>query len=111
MKKIIYFLLPVALLLTNCNKKQEQQLQQRNQELNEIIGERDSIINELNNTLNEIETNLGIKPASEAERANLRNRIQRDIDHINDLMARNQNKYDSLQRLIRVNRGRSSKPI
>lgn len=106
MKNIILVFFLLALLTAGCNKK-EKELAQRNQELTQVVEQRDSIIGILNNTLDEIEKNLGIISTSNTNRNDLRERMRRDISHINNLIESNQTRYDSLRTLVSSGRNRS----
>jgi outer membrane murein-binding lipoprotein Lpp len=106
MKNFTIAVLLTALLLAGCNRKADE-LNQRNAELMSVIDQRDSIINELNVTLDEIEKNLGVVSTQEGQR-DLRERLQRNISHINNLIERNQSRYDSLRRVIGTGSARSS---
>lgn len=106
MKNSTLLLFLIAFLVLSCNKK-EKELTLRNQELTQVVEQRDSIIGILNNTLDEIEKNLGVISSSGATRNDLKERMRRDISHINNLIESNQNRYDSLKRIVSSGRNRS----
>ena len=106
--KITTLIILAAALFFGCNRK-EKQLSLKNQELTGVIEQRDSLIKELGNTLDEIEKNLGVISTSDDDQGDLKERMRRDISHINSLIDQNQSRYDSLRRVIGWGQSRYSK--
>ncbi len=106
MKTTVLVLLSVFIMLA-CNQKKELTL--KNQELNHTIVQMDSTLKEMTISMDEIEKNLGIISTSDDIHSNIKKRMQRDIAHINNLMQRNKNQYDSLRRVIGWGQNRYSK--
>ena len=99
MKNFLPLVVLLVFLFSGCQKN-EKELTQKNQELNQVVEERDSIIAELFNTLDEIEKNLGIVSSSDENQSNVRERMERNVSRINSLIQTNQNTYDSLNRIV-----------
>ncbi len=93
MKKLIPILVLIILLVPSCQKDAIEQLYQKNKELSNLAQERDSIVNLLVNSFDELERSLGI----DIQEGDAGQRIKRDIEHLKDLLAANDNKYKSLQ--------------
>ena len=109
MKKLL--LIPVLgmLILSGCSNS-EQERQRAQAQLDSAVAvttSRDSVINDFISSFNEIEKNLDIVNAKQLKittstqnqtelRANIKDRINDDIKSINDLMAENRKKIESL---------------
>jgi chromosome segregation ATPase len=92
------------LLAPSCKRKAIEQLNQKNQELSNLAHERDSIINMLVVSFDDLESTLGI----EKQEGDAGQRIKRNIEHLKELLEKNDNKYKSLQRIIANTRNERS---
>jgi chromosome segregation ATPase len=92
------------LLAPSCKRKAIEQLNQKNQELSNLAQERDSIINMLVASFDDLENTLGI----EKQEGDAGQRIKRNIEHLKELLEKNDNRYKSLQRIIANTRNERS---
>lgn len=114
MKKIASVLV-ISILLWGCNQKEKQEIERLNKELKTITEEsnaKDSTINNFFRILNEIETNISLVMQKEqiiAKNAAMgnemesdaRERIQNDINTINELMAKNKQSINYLNKQLK----------
>jgi predicted nucleic acid-binding Zn-ribbon protein len=114
MKRII-FLLAATTILWGCNEKEKQEIETLKQQVQTLKSEsiaKDSTINNFFRVLNEIETNISLVMQKEqiiAKNAELgnemesdtRERIQNDINTINELMARNKQSINYLNKQLK----------
>lgn len=112
MKKLVVLVLLVPFLLSGCGESKEtKRLREQNDSLMKVAGNRDEQINEFIQSFNEIEENLAeIKEreniiqleASDGEiNETAKERINNDIMAIYDLMLKNKNKLEQLERKYR----------
>ncbi|MCX6231880.1 MAG: hypothetical protein NTZ33_10090 [Bacteroidetes bacterium] len=111
MKKLLY-LIPVILLFVACNNKEVEKLKLENQKLLTLTNAKDSIINDFFGSFDQIEGNLSQIKAKEgvisqnAAKNNeisqdARQRINDDIQSINDLMEKNKQAIASLKKKLK----------
>ncbi len=111
MKKLLYFI-SVFLLFVACNKKEVEKLKLENQQLLAEANSKDSVINEFFGSFEQIEGNLaeikskeGIISQNASQNNEIeqdaRQRINDDIQVINDLMERNKEVIASLKRRLK----------
>lgn len=113
--KRIAFILVATILLGGCNEKEKREIEKLNQELQTLKEEssaKDSTINNFFRILNEIETNISLVMQKEqiiAKNAAMgnemesdtRERIQSDINTINELMTRNKQSISYLNKQLK----------
>lgn len=113
--KRIAFILVATILMGGCNEKEKREIERLNQELQTLKKEssaKDSTINNFFRILNEIETNISLVMQKEqiiAKNAAMgnemesdaRERIQSDINTINELMARNKQSINYLNKQLK----------
>ncbi len=111
MKKLIY-LIPVILLFVACNKKEIEKLKLENQQLLAETNAKDSVINDFFGSFDQIEGNLSQIKAKEGVisvnasqnneiKQDARQRINDDIQVINDLMEKNKQAIAALKKKIK----------
>lgn len=111
MKKFIY-LIPVILMFVACNNKEMDKLKLENQKLMVETNAKDSVINDFFGSFDEIESNLGIIKSKEGMitestsknneiSQDARQRINEDIQMINDLMEKNKQAIASLKNKLK----------
>lgn len=83
----------IMLLIPSCKRKAIEQLNQKNQELSSLANQRDSIINQMIASFDELESTLGI----DKQEGDAGTRIKEGIEHLKDLLEKNDNKYKALQ--------------
>lgn len=96
MKKILPILVVIMLLVPSCKKNTIIQLNLKNQELTKLAHERDSIVNQLVASFDELERSMGM----DKQEGDATDRIKQDIEHLKDLLDKNDSKYKNLQRII-----------
>lgn len=96
MKKLILILVIILFMVPSCKRKTIEQLNQKNQELATLASERDSILKQLSITFEEFESTLGISDKQE----DLKDRMLQSVDHLKKLLDENDQKQNSLQRMI-----------
>ena len=111
MKKLLY-LIAVILLFVGCNKKEVEKLKLENQQLLTETNSKDSIINDFFGSFDQIEGNLSEIKAKEGVisqntsqnneiKQDARQRINDDIQTINDLMQKNKQAIASLKNKLK----------
>jgi chromosome segregation ATPase len=111
MKKLLYFI-PVFLLFVACNNKEVEKLKLENQQLLTLTNSKDSIINDFFGSFDQIEGNLsqikakeGVITQSAGKNNELsqdaRQKINDDIQSINDLMEKNKQAIASLKKKLK----------
>ncbi|MEI6695745.1 MAG: hypothetical protein WCO13_06735 [Bacteroidota bacterium] len=111
MKKLLY-LIPVLLIFVGCNNKEVEKLKSENQQLLTISNSKDSIINDFFGSFDQIEGNLteikakegviSINASQNTEiKQDARQRINDDIQQINDLMEKNKQAIATLKHKLK----------
>ncbi|MFZ4411857.1 MAG: hypothetical protein ACOYOV_02145 [Bacteroidales bacterium] len=111
MKKLLY-VIPVLLIFVGCNNKEVEKLKSENQQLLTISNSKDSIINDFFGSFDQIEGNLteikakegviSINASQNTEiKQDARQRINDDIQQINDLMEKNKQAIATLKHKLK----------
>lgn len=115
MKQSITILIILTFVFTGCKyKKKAEELNKNNQELTSELNQRDSTINALLITINEIDSNLGKITSKQKElekipvNANIPEKIKKELQDINNLMAANEKRITQLIRTVSRYKGNLS---
>ena len=114
MKKLVFIFL-ASTILWGCNQEEKREIEKLNQQVQDLKSEslaKDSTINNFFRVLNEIETNISLVMQKEqiiAKNAAMgnemesdaRERIQNDINTINELMAKNKQSINYLNKQLK----------
>ncbi|PKP34171.1 MAG: hypothetical protein CVT98_10995 [Bacteroidetes bacterium HGW-Bacteroidetes-15] len=114
MKKLVFILL-ASTILWGCNEEEKREIEKLNQQVQTLKDEslaKDSTINNFFRVLNEIETNISLVMQKEQiiaksaamgneMESDARERIQNDINTINELMARNKQSISYLNKQLK----------
>jgi peptidoglycan hydrolase CwlO-like protein len=110
--KIALMAISVALLITSCFKKENEELKSRNTELSAYAAERDSLLNDMFGTYVQIEKNLsditsreqmitGSAGSGEQLNDDIRVRIMDEIQQINSIMEENKTRIEELKKKLK----------
>ena len=110
-KHVILSMLAVILIISSCNQKEIDQLNQDKQNLEKETYEKDSVINDMLYSINEIQANLqiikekqsiiSVNANEEIRSDNSVEQINSDLQMINDLMEENNKTIASLRRKLK----------
>ncbi|PTL34396.1 hypothetical protein C7120_07675 [Prevotella sp. oral taxon 376] len=113
MKKVIYFVCLITLVLTGCTqRKASTSIDPANDSLQQVIAQRDNEINDMMGTLNEItegfrqinEAENRVSIVKDGEGTNKKQQIKENIQFISNTMQRNRELIKKLQQQLRDSR-------
>lgn len=113
MKKVIYFVCLITLVLTGCTqRKASTSIDPANDSLQQVIAQRDNEINDIMGTLNEItegfrqinEAENRVSIVKDGEGTNKKQQIKENIQFISNTMQRNRELIKKLQQQLRDSR-------